>query len=51
MSYYYPFDSLLRLTDLPAEFFETPDGKNQQRQVAQQGSKRAGSVGFPRMDL
>ncbi|KAK4704337.1 HSP20 family protein, partial [Phenoliferia sp. Uapishka_3] len=50
MSYYYPFDSLLRLADLPESFFETPDGKNEQRQVAT-SQRKSQSVGFPKMDL
>ena len=50
MSYYYPFDSLLRLTDLPESFWETPDGKGRQRQVATTKDKSS-NVSFPRMDL
>ncbi|KAL8286349.1 hypothetical protein RQP46_004366 [Phenoliferia psychrophenolica] len=50
MSYYAPFDSLLRLADLPESFWVNPDGNGRQREVATtKGS--SSNVGFPRMDL
>ncbi|KAL8286837.1 hypothetical protein RQP46_003843 [Phenoliferia psychrophenolica] len=49
MSLFYPFDSLLRLADLPESFRDTQDGR--QRQIATTGAAKDSSVSFPRMDL